>query len=48
MEIDELELGIQVSVRRRLKVFDVNLVSASEKEDLRRLSFGWFDIFGSP
>ena len=35
MAIDEIELGIPVLVRRRLKVFEVNLVRASEKEDFR-------------
>lgn len=47
MEFDEGELWIQASVRRRIKVFEVNLVSASEKEDFRRPSFGWVDIIGS-
>ena len=48
MEVDEVELEMQASVRRRLKVFDVNLVRASEKEDLCRLSFGRLGMFGSP
>lgn len=35
MEIEEVELGMPVSVRRRLKVFEVNLLRASEKDDFR-------------
>ena len=35
MSNEELELGIPILVRRRLKVFEVNLVRASEKEDFR-------------
>lgn len=35
MLIEEVEFGIPVFVRRRLKVFEVNLVRASEKEDFR-------------
>ena len=33
MEIEEIELGMPASVRRRLNVFDVNLLKASEKDD---------------
>ena len=33
METEGIELGIPASVRRRLNVFDVNLVKASEKDD---------------
>lgn len=35
MAIKEVELGMPVLVRLRLKVFEVNLVRASEKEDFR-------------
>lgn len=35
MAADEVELGIPVFVRRRLKVFEVNLLRASEKDDFR-------------
>ena len=35
MSIEEVEVGIPVLVRRRLKVFEVNLVRASEKEAFR-------------
>ena len=35
MSTEEVELGNPVLVRRRLKVFEVNLVRASEKEDFR-------------
>ena len=35
MEMKEVELGIPASVRLRLKVFDANLVKASEKEGFR-------------
>lgn len=35
MSIEGVELGMLVLVRRRLKVDDVNLVRASEKEDFR-------------
>ena len=35
MEAEELELGMPVSVHRRLKVFVVNLLRVSEKEDFR-------------
>ena len=33
MQTEEIEVGILASVRRRLNVFEVNLVKASEKDD---------------
>lgn len=44
MAIEEVELGIPVFVRRLLKVFEVSLVRASEKEDFRWLVCGRFGI----
>lgn len=35
MVFEDDEFGMPVFVRRRLKVFEVNLVRASEKEDIR-------------
>ena len=35
MEVGEVEPEMPASVRRRLKVFDVNLLKASEKDDFR-------------